>query len=184
MSTYTRAAGKALLKSLNNYENQKKMVSRAMDPTNPSLEKSHAKNRVKLEEAFSDLSFDWKVYKDDLNIDATEFNAMEEDSSLPKYQHNDDWFKSIEGAFFELLEKSDEKLEAGSVPDTGVQDSREEKVEVQRLEEEKEIRLQKKMADNLCNQISSLSENITASIDVIVKEVSRMDDGGENVARV
>ena len=184
MSTYTRAAGKALLKSLNNYENQKKMVSRAMDPTNPSLEKSHAKNRVKLEEAFSDLSFDWKVYKDDLNIDATEFNAMEEDSSLPKYQHNDDWFESIEGAFFELLEKSDEKLEAGSVPDTGVQDSREEKVEVQRLEEEKEIRLQKKMADNLCNQISSLSENITASIDVIVKEVSRMDDGGENVARV
>ena len=52
------------------------MVSRAVDPTNPSLEKSHAKNRVKLEEAFSDLSFDWKVYKDDINIDATEFNAM------------------------------------------------------------------------------------------------------------
>ena len=31
---------------------------------------------------------------------------------------------------------------------------------------------------------SPLTENITASIDTIVREVSRMDDGGENVAKI
>ena len=163
MTTYSRAASK----TFNHYETQKKMVSRAVDPTNPSLEKSHAKNRVKLEEAFSELSFDWKVYKDDLNISTTDFNAIDDDSSTPKYQYNDDWFDTTEVAFFELFEKYDERLVATSVSDAGGHDSKEEKVEGQKLELEKEVGQQKKMADNLCNQITSLTENINASIDTI-----------------
>ena len=77
MTTFTRAAGKTFFKSLSHYENQKKLVSKAVDPSAPTLVKSHPKNREKLEDGFDDLSHDWKIYKADLAIPDTEFNEVE-----------------------------------------------------------------------------------------------------------
>ena len=98
MTTMSRALAKTFLKSLNHYENQKDMVSRAVDPIKPSLVKSHAKNRVKLEEAYSELSYDWKNYKDDLDVTCTEFNALEDDEL--KYQYNDSWFEDVKTSYY------------------------------------------------------------------------------------
>ena len=78
MTTFTRAAGKTFYKSLSHYENQKKLVSKAVHPTTPSLVKSHPKNREKLEDAFRALSHDWKIYKADLFISDTVFDEVEE----------------------------------------------------------------------------------------------------------
>jgi hypothetical protein len=68
MSTLSRATAKALLKSLNLYETQKEMVEKAVDPVKPTLVKSHARNRIKLESSFTDLSLDWKTFKADLDL--------------------------------------------------------------------------------------------------------------------
>ena len=78
MTTFTRAAGKTFYKSLSHNENQKKLVSKAVNPTTPSLVKSHPKNREKLEDAFRALSHDWKIYKADLFISDTVFDEVEE----------------------------------------------------------------------------------------------------------
>ena len=135
MSTMSRALAKTFLKSLNHYENQKDMVRRAVDPTKPTLVKSHAKNRVKLEEAYSELSYDWKNYKDDLDVTATEFNALEDDE--PKYQYNDSWFEDVKTSFYQLLELSDDKLEEPSISKEDVTDTREPKVDILKLKQER-----------------------------------------------
>ena len=87
MTTFTRAAGKAFSKSLKNYEYSAELVTRAVHPTNPTLVKSHSKNRITLEESFLELNYDWDVYKTDLGISETEFN--EEEEGAPKYKYND-----------------------------------------------------------------------------------------------
>ena len=105
----SRAAAKTFLKSLNDFDNVKELVSRAVDPIKPSLIKSLPKNRIKLEEAFSSMSFDWKEYKKDLNVPDSEFNAVKDDE--PAYEYNDSWFKKLKEEYFELLEQSDDKLD-------------------------------------------------------------------------
>ena len=99
MTTFTRAAGKAFFKALDAYENQKKLVERAVDPVKPTLIKSHAKNREKLEECFLDLSHDWKVYKQDLGVTKEEFNSNADDG-FPAYEYNDAWFSNMENDYF------------------------------------------------------------------------------------
>ena len=182
MTTFSRAAGKTFFKSLSHYENQKKLVSKAVHPTTPTLVKSHAKNRDKLEDAFGDLSHDWKVYKSDLAIPDTEFNEVEE--TVPKFQHNDAWYEAIELDYFELLEKSDEKLEESSPTNDSEPVEKEEKVNKGKIMEERQALQEKKLADSLGSQITSLTDSISGSIANISKEVMKMDDGGENVGRV
>ena len=180
MTTFTRAAGKTFYKSLSHYENQKNLVSRAVHPTTPSLVKSHPKNRDKLEDAFGDLSHDWKIYKADLAIPDTEFNEVEE--TVPKYEYNDAWFEATELDYFELLEKSDEKPEVSSPPTKGIE--KEGKANKEKIIEEKHALQEQKLADSLGSQISSLTDSISGSIASISKEVMNMDDGGESVGRV
>ena len=67
-----------------------RLSRRPVDPVKPTLVKSHARNRVKLETAFADLNLDWKTYKADLDLGETEFN--EEEENVPKYQYNAAWF--------------------------------------------------------------------------------------------
>ena len=57
--TLNRQTAKTFLKSLDNYESIKELVLRAVDPENPTLLKSHAKNRDKLDEAYFDLVHSW-----------------------------------------------------------------------------------------------------------------------------
>ena len=104
-----RQCAKSFLKSLSIYEDQKEKVERAVDPIKPSLVKSHAKNRVQLEESFSGLSYDFKRYKKEVNVTEEVFNGTSDDG--PTYEYNDGWFKDLEDAYFDLLEKSDEALE-------------------------------------------------------------------------
>ena len=125
MSTLSRATAKAFLKSLNLYETQLEMVERAIDPVRPSLVKSHAKNRVKLESTFVDLSLDWKTYKADLNLPDTDFN--EEEEEVPKYQYNDALFEKTKMNHFEILDKSDDKLENVKKPTVDESNKKEEK---------------------------------------------------------
>ena len=176
MSTLNRATAKAFLKSLNLYETQLEMVERAIDPVKPTLVKSHAKNRVKLESTFVDLSLDWKTYKSDLALPDTDFN--EEEEEVPKYQYNDNWFEKTKKNYFEILEKSDEKLDDAEKPPVEDSDKKEEKFLTQKAQQDE------RLATTLHNQIVSVTENITTSIDNISSEVKRMDDGGEGVARV
>ena len=178
MTTMNRACAKTFLKSLNLYVTQKEMVEKALDPVKPTLVKSHPKNREKLEDAFVDLSHDWKCYKADLDIDDAEFNKV--DTEVSTYPYNDTWFKDTKFAYFELLEKSDEKLQEMDKPDDD-ENVKEKKVE---KEIEQKVQLEKKLADNLGNQIETLTQDITASIDKISGEVRKMDDGGESVSRV
>ena len=91
MSTLSWATGKALLKSTSGFKAVSEMVSRAVDPTNPSLVKSLGKNRTKLDDSFIDLSYCYDTYKEDTlaseKITEIEFNRVEED--VAKFQHND-----------------------------------------------------------------------------------------------
>ena len=176
MSTLSRATAKAFLKSLNLYETQKEMVEKAVDPVKPTLVKSHARNRIKLESSFTDLSLDWKTFKADLDLPETAFNEKEE--GIPKYQYNDAWFEKTKLDYFELLEKSDDKLEDIEKPAKDDSDKKEEKFKTQKAQQDE------RLATTLYNQIVSVTENITTSIDNISSEVRRMDDGGEGVARV
>ena len=106
----SRAATKTFLKSLNDYENAKELVSRAVNPTKPTLVKSLAQNRVELKQTYSDLSFSYKEYKKDLNLDDFVFNGLDENGK-PAYEQNDAWFKLLKDEYFDLLEQSDIKLE-------------------------------------------------------------------------
>ena len=182
MTTFTRAAGKTFYKSLSHYENQKKLVSKAVHPTTPSLVKSHPKNREKLEDAFGALSHDWKIYKADLDISDTVFNEVEE--TVPKYEYNDAWFEAIELDYFELLEKSDEKLEGTSPANSSEPVEKEEKATKVKMIEEKQALQDKRLAESLSSQISSLTDSISSSLTNISKEVRDMEDGGETSVRV
>ena len=182
MTTFTRAAGKTFYKSLSHYENQEKLVSKAVHPTTPSLVKSHPKNREKLEDAFDALSHDWKIYKADLDIPDTTFNEVEE--NVPKYEYNDAWFEAMELDYFELLEKSDEKLEETNPTKNSEPVEKEEKAIKEKMIEEKQALQDKRLAESLGSQISSLTDSISSSLTNISKEVRDMEKGGETSERV
>lgn len=104
-----RAPGKKLLQSQSKFECLAKLVEKACDPINPRLVKSLAKNRVNLDETFQELYHDHRLYK--LDVNDTEFNYIDENEA-PKYDHNDNWLGTIEEQYYELVEKSDLKLES------------------------------------------------------------------------
>ena len=101
-----RNTEKKLLQSHALFESLAEMVNRACVPLNPSLVKSLQKNRVKIDDAYQDLFYDFRVYKDD--IDDPKFNDKN-DEEENEYSHNDEWFKAIKNEYFDLVEKSDEK---------------------------------------------------------------------------
>ena len=166
MSTLTRVTAKTFLKSLDKYESHRKMVERALDPVKPTLVKSLPRNRSNLDESFLDLCHTWRNYRRDLDITAEEFNA-EDDDQTSKYEHNDKWMEIIEEAYYEVLEKSDEKLEE-------IKESSEEKDNV--VSEEK-VNQERKMVESFSKQIEVLSDNITSSIDKMMSEIRKMEDG-------
>ena len=69
------------------------MVKRAVDLTNPTLVKSLAKNRDKMDEGFMELCFNYESYKADVlaSEKITEDVFNEEEDVVAKYQHNDKW---------------------------------------------------------------------------------------------
>ena len=100
------------------------MVKRAVDQTNPSLVKSLDKNRVKMDSSFVDLSYCYDCYKADTltneKISDAVFNGEEE--GVAKFQHNDKWMDDIRVEYYQLVEDSDDKLEAVTPDDTSKED--------------------------------------------------------------
>ena len=99
MSTMSRALAKTFMKSLSAFKVVKDMVRRAVDPTKPSLVKSLAKNRIKLDEAFLDLCYCFENFKEDIlaaeNISEDVFNEKDEEEKS-KFQYNDNGWKTLE----------------------------------------------------------------------------------------
>ena len=120
MTTLSRATGKALLKSASGFKAVREMVSRAVDPTKPTLVKSLRKNRTKLDESFLDLCYSYDTYKADTlsseSIEEEEFNKVEEGEA--DFHHNDKWMEEMKSDYYTLVDASDEKLEEGASEDT------------------------------------------------------------------
>ena len=106
----SRATHKTFLKTLNDFENKQRLVKKAVDPNKPTLIKSLERNRTNLEPAFSELTFDYKLNKADLNVESSEFIGVNAEGK-PIFAHNDAWYDQLEEEYFDLLESSDAKLE-------------------------------------------------------------------------
>ena len=89
-----RQTAKTFFKSLDKYESIQKMVVRAVDPVKPSLVKTHAKNRVKLDDTFIEVVHDWNEFKRDINQGGDVLNQDDEDGT-PKYEDNDKWKEEL-----------------------------------------------------------------------------------------
>ena len=103
-----RNTEKKLLQSHSMFESLSEMVSKACDPVKPSLVKSLAKNREKLDQSYQELYHDFRVFKEEVND--PQFNEKDEHGAN-NYVHNDNWLKTVKEEYFDLVEKSDEKLE-------------------------------------------------------------------------
>ena len=114
MTTLSRAKAKALHKSHTSFKVVSDMVKRAVDKNSPSLVKSLSNNRNKMDDCFVDLCYCHDCYKTDTisneGITDEVFNSV--DNGVPKYQYNDGWLENLKNSYYELIEASDEKLEA------------------------------------------------------------------------
>ena len=173
MTTLTRALGKAMLKSLSNYETMFDLVSKASDADKPVLAKSHSKFRDNLDEHYVNLCCDWKSYKEDIGQGADEFNKVDEDTGQPVIKHNDDWFSKVQEAYIDLCEKSDDTLEKQA--NTRKVNSGEET----KADQDLQMRVQhdKKVGTLLSSQIESESESIRAAVVKLGSEVTAVTAG-------
>ena len=73
-----RQTAKTFFKSLDKYESIQKMVVRAVDPVKPSLVKTHAKNRVKLDDTFIEISWFYLSPTESLSMDDSSFQWAKE----------------------------------------------------------------------------------------------------------
>jgi hypothetical protein len=157
------------------------MVKRAVDQDRPTLVKSLAKNRDKLDDAFQNLYIDFKAYKKDVNVTDEDFNAV--DNETNKYEFNDNWFTTLRESYFELVESSDEVLETQN--DKGNEKEDDEEVKAQKvLVDSTKLKQEEKIVTQLANQVESLTKSISSSVDKLGAEIRKMTDGAENVAKI
>ena len=172
-----RATAKTFFSTLDRFKSYREMVERAVDPTNPSLVKTHPKNREKLDNTFIQLDHDWNEFKREITSGVLNEN---DENGDPKYEHNDHWMNKLKDDYYDLIEKSETVLENASSP-INVSQETEEKL---RVESEQKLKHEKRIADSLSSQITSFTKLTSASIDKIVCEVRDMVDANENVTRV
>ena len=171
-----RNTEKKLLQSLSMFESLAEMVSKACDPDSPTLVKSLAKNRDKLDQAYQDLYHDFKVFKEDVND--LKFNDKDEDGA-DVYVHNDSWLKTVKEEYFDLVEKSDERLEnlqgQGNI-------SQEPKVDTN-LEAEIKTAQEVKVKKLFESQFKSEKKAIHESVTLISNTVSNLQDASISSAQ-
>ena len=107
MMSLARGAAKKMLASISKFKSFSRMVKKACDPENPSLEKSLSSNRSNLDSTFQELFHDYAMYKADASEDV---NGVDENGD-DKFEYNDKWMESIENEYYELIDLSDDKLE-------------------------------------------------------------------------
>ena len=95
MSTLNRATGKALHKSISSFNVVSDMVKGAVDKNSPSLVKSLAKNRAKMDDCFVDLCYCFDCFKSDAissdGISEETFNSSVDGQD--RYSYNDSWLE-------------------------------------------------------------------------------------------
>ena len=69
-----------------------KMIKKACDPTNPTFVNRLSKNVQSLDEVFTELYHDFRMYKLDTND--PDFNSLDDDGK-DKFEINDSWMDSI-----------------------------------------------------------------------------------------
>ena len=113
-----RQVQKNLYQSYTKFENVAEMVTRAVHPTRPSLLKSLQKNRDKMDSAFEELHHAFSLYRREelQNVSEEEFNEIEDEGGA-KYEFNDAWYSTNQNKYYDLVEKSDEKIyETRAIP--------------------------------------------------------------------
>ena len=156
MCTNKYCLNQKLLQSQSKFECLAKLVEKACDPINPRLVKSLAKNRVNLDEAFQELYHDHRLYK--LDVNDTEFNNIDENEA-PKYDHNDNWLGTIEEQYYELVEKSDLKLE--SLVSVAVSDDKTADTETKEFNIKYDLKLRSLAEAQIKAEKKSISDSIT-----------------------
>ena len=170
MTLMNRQCAKTLMRSLDKYEGFKEMVERAVHPTAPSLVKSHFKNRDKFDDSYLEVLHDWKTFMRELDVPDSEDGAN-------NYEYNIDWMAAFKSAYFDLVEKSDEKLENLVIGANEAEDNFKVAADVKEAQD-------KRLASSLSSQIEVLTDGIEATVAKITSEVKNMEDGGESQARV
>ena len=175
--TLNRQTAKTFFKSLDKYETIKELVERAVDPTSPSLLKSHEGNRSKLDDCYLEVIHDWKVFKRDLNQTEDLLNSVDE-NGVWKYEHNDVWLKKFKDEYCVLIERSDTALiSSASNTGTGHVKEDEQKVTVS-------FQRDKKLAEELGSQMELLSQSITTSLNKLSSEITSLPDGSVSLSRI
>ena len=150
-----RGPGKQMLQSHSKFDCLAELVTKACDPVKPSLEKSLAKNRDKLDDAYQELYHNFKLYKADVND--VDFNSKDTDGK-DKHPHNDSWMEAVKEEYFTLIDKTDEKLEKlGS--EQNVEEPKSEQLKEAKIGEELKVR--KLLEDQFTSEKKSIGDSIT-----------------------
>ena len=155
------------------------MVAKACDPVSPSLVKSLAKNRDKLDKAYQDLFYDFKMFKDDVND--PKFNEQNENGE-DQYAHNDKWFNEVKNQYFELVDKSDEKLENIQTQIIAQNIPLPESKSDAKIEESNVVQ-ESKLKDFLEDQMKSERKAVHDSITLLTSTVSNLPSGSISSAQ-
>ena len=178
MTTLSRALGKAMLKSLSNYETVFDLVTKASDADKPVLSKSHSKFRDKLDDQFVTLCCDWKAYKEDTGLVTEEFNKVDENAQ-PVIKHNDKWFEELQTAYIDLCEKSDDTLEK-QANEKKVSVNEDSKVD-QKLQ--MKVEHERKVGTLLTSQIEAEVDSIKNAVSKLESEVSAVSTGALHLTK-
>ena len=183
MSTMNRQCAKNLFKSNNSFSVVKDMVKTAVDGSKPALAKSLGKNRDKLDNCFIDLCLNFKLFKEDIiatdNVTEEEFNENDENGKA-KYVYNDQWMENTRNEYYDLIDKSEDILEAQD--DTENNDG--EVVGKKLLTDTEDLKQKQRSKDALSNQIELFTTSTSDAIDKIRTLVRDMNEDGEGVDKV
>ena len=173
-----RNTEKKLLQSHSMFESLSEMVSKACDPVRPTLVKSLAKNREKLDQSYQEMYHDFKVFKEEVND--PKFNDKDENGANI-YERNDSWFKTVKEEYFDLVEKSDEKLEE-LLGQVSAKMSLESKPDT-KVEEEVKAAQEVKVRKLLVSQFSTEKKAIHDSVTLIVNTVAALQESSISSAQ-
>ena len=170
----TRQVGKNLVQAQSKFQIISEMVGRAVDPDKPSLTKSLGKNRDKMDTSFEELNHAFSLYKRDelQTVTEEEFNRND-DEDKPVFEHNDAWFDKMKNSYFDLVEKSDEKLE--SVTSVESKDVEMKSKQTQDLEQDMKVTEDRKV-DMLRRQIDNMKQSIDQSVNRLIEAVDNCPD--------
>ena len=104
----TRDPLKKLQLSHSKFLSLAEMIKKACDPNKPTFVSRLSKNSESLDEVYTELYHDFRMYK--LDVDDPDFNGMDEFGD-DKFVQNDSWMDNIKEEYYDLAEKADTKLE-------------------------------------------------------------------------